>query len=51
MIRFNRPALEGDELDYIAEAVHGGHTSSSGPFSQRAADLLRDRIGVEPTCC
>ncbi len=47
MIRFNRPGLEGSELDYIAEAVKGGHTSSSGPFSRRTADLLRARLGVE----
>ena len=47
MIRFNRPSLEGSELDYIADAVSGGHTSSSGPYSKRCADLLRERIGVE----
>ena len=47
MIRFNRPALEGSELDYIAEAVSGGHTSSSGPFAHRASELLHERLGVE----
>lgn len=45
-IRFNRPAIEGNELAYIEEAVRGGHTSSSGPFSSRAADRLRDAAGV-----
>ncbi len=47
MIRFNRPSLEGSELDYIADAVSGGHTASSGPYSERCADLLRERVGVE----
>lgn len=47
MIRFNRPSLEGSELDYIADAVNGGHTSSSGPYARRCADLLRERIGAE----
>ena len=41
-IRFNRPSLEGRELDYIRQAVGGGHTSSSGPFSARAAEVLRE---------
>ncbi|MCW2793752.1 MAG: hypothetical protein JWO76_2850 [Nocardioides sp.] len=31
-IRFNRVSLEGQELDYIREAVESGHGSSSGPF-------------------
>lgn len=45
-IRFNTPGLEGRELEYIGQAVIGGHTSSSGPFSQRCADLLLERLGV-----
>jgi dTDP-4-amino-4,6-dideoxygalactose transaminase len=45
-IRFNRPGLEGRELDYIEQAVLGGHTSASGPFSDRVVDLLRERLGV-----
>ncbi len=46
MIRFNKPSLEGAELEYIADAVHTGHTSSSGPYAARVTELLRDRIGV-----
>jgi dTDP-4-amino-4,6-dideoxygalactose transaminase len=41
-IRFNHPSIEGREMDYIREAVDGGHTSSSGPFSQRVVELLRE---------
>ena len=32
-IRFNVPAVEGRELEYIRESIQGGHTSSGGPFS------------------
>ena len=32
-IRFNRPAMEGSELDYVRESIEGGHTSIGGPFS------------------
>lgn len=45
-IPFNRPSLEGRELAYIAEAVEGGHTSSSGPFAKRAAGIIRDALGT-----
>lgn len=45
-IRFNTPGLEGRELDYIQQAIAGGHTSSSGPFAERASALIRQRLGV-----
>jgi dTDP-4-amino-4,6-dideoxygalactose transaminase len=45
-IRFNQPALEGRELEYIRAAVEGGHTSSSGPFVRRAAETLRADVGA-----
>ena len=38
--------LEGAELEHIAEAIGGGHTSSGGPFSQRAAALLSEDAGA-----
>ncbi len=46
VIRFNRPALEGNELAYIQTAVETGHTSASGPYSAAAAELIRDFIGA-----
>jgi dTDP-4-amino-4,6-dideoxygalactose transaminase len=46
-IPFNQPTLEGHELEYMAEAVRSGPTSSSGPFSARAATLLRDESGAQ----
>jgi len=46
-IPFNRPSLEGRELEYMAEAISNGRTSSSGPFSARAAEVLRAETGAE----
>ncbi|MEX0875749.1 MAG: dTDP-4-amino-4,6-dideoxygalactose transaminase [Actinomycetota bacterium] len=40
-IRFNVPPLVGSEFTYIQEALQRGHVSSSGPFSERAAEVLR----------
>lgn len=45
-IPFNRPSLEGREIEYIREAVERGHTSADGPFSARAAELLRAEVGA-----
>lgn len=46
MIRFNQPGLVGPELDYLAKAVADGHTSSSGPFSERATEMLKESLGA-----
>jgi len=46
-VPFNRPALEGDELEYVRQSWVGGHTSAGGPFSRRAARLLADETGAE----
>ncbi len=40
-IRFNVPSVEGRELEYVGEAITSGHTSSSGAFTSRAQELLR----------
>jgi dTDP-4-amino-4,6-dideoxygalactose transaminase len=45
-IAFNKVSVEGAELEHIAEAIGGGHTSSGGPFSKRAAELLREDAGA-----
>jgi dTDP-4-amino-4,6-dideoxygalactose transaminase len=44
-IAFNRASVEGDELDYMRQSLESGHTASSGPFSTRAADLLKAETG------
>jgi dTDP-4-amino-4,6-dideoxygalactose transaminase len=45
-ITFNRPTLEGSELDYMRRAVEQGHTSSAGPFSKQVSDLLSAELGA-----
>jgi dTDP-4-amino-4,6-dideoxygalactose transaminase len=44
-IWFNRPYTTGAELDYIREAIANGHLSGSGPFAQRSAAWLQERLG------
>ncbi|HEX5861658.1 MAG TPA: dTDP-4-amino-4,6-dideoxygalactose transaminase [Nocardioides sp.] len=46
-IPFNRTEVEGRELDYMRESVEGGHTSTSGPFSRRVAEILQAETGAE----
>jgi dTDP-4-amino-4,6-dideoxygalactose transaminase len=41
-IPFNRPSLQGREMELIRAAVEQGHTSAEGPFSAQVAGLLRD---------
>ncbi len=46
-IRFNVPSIEGNELAYLEQSLREGHTSSSGPFSTRAAAILREESRAE----
>ena len=43
-IPFNRPSIQGREIEYIRTAVEHGHTSAEGPFSTRVASMLRDEL-------
>jgi dTDP-4-amino-4,6-dideoxygalactose transaminase len=45
-IPFNRPALVGNELLYVRQAVEGGHLSGDGVFSRRCSQLLEEWLGV-----
>lgn len=45
-IRFNVPAIEGRELEYVRTALDGGHTSASGPFSTKVGALLAEATGA-----
>jgi dTDP-4-amino-4,6-dideoxygalactose transaminase len=45
-IPFNRPTVEGRELEYVEQAVRGGHPSAGGEFSERVADLLAEHSGA-----
>lgn len=40
-IPFNRPSVEGREIEHVADAVATGHTAASGSYSARVSDLLR----------
>jgi dTDP-4-amino-4,6-dideoxygalactose transaminase len=45
-IPFNRPSLQGREIELMRLAVEHGHTSADGPFSAKVAEVLRDEIGA-----
>jgi dTDP-4-amino-4,6-dideoxygalactose transaminase len=45
-IPFNKPALVGNEIEYIVQAVRGGHASGDGPFTKRCHALLEKALGV-----
>jgi dTDP-4-amino-4,6-dideoxygalactose transaminase len=45
-IPFNRPSIEGDEIELMRLAVERGHTSADGPFSARAASILGEELGA-----
>jgi len=47
VIPFNRPALVGRELEYIADAVRAGHASGGGPYTARCQDLLRMSLAAD----
>ena len=46
-IVFNRAHVTGNEFAYMQEAIRNAHLASSGPFTQRCAEWLKDRIGCE----
>ncbi len=45
MIPFNRADLDRAELDFMAQALAGGHISGNGPFTHRAEAHLGDGHG------
>src|SRR5437867_1915312 len=45
-IPFNRPALLGSELEYIAQAVRRWHISGDGHFTVECQTLLEQELGV-----
>src|SRR6266571_2714665 len=45
-IPFNRPHATGREFAYIREAIAGLHLSGNGPFGERCARWLEERMGV-----
>lgn len=47
MIPFNRPDVSGNEQRYLQEALHSGHLSGNGPFSQRCCRFFEASLGCE----
>jgi dTDP-4-amino-4,6-dideoxygalactose transaminase len=45
-IPFNKPCIVGRELDYLREAVVGGHASGDGPFTAKVHQLMQERFGA-----
>jgi dTDP-4-amino-4,6-dideoxygalactose transaminase len=45
-IPFNKPSLVGNEIEYIVQAVRGGHASGDGPFTKKCHALLEEALGV-----
>jgi dTDP-4-amino-4,6-dideoxygalactose transaminase len=44
-IPFNRATFEGRELQYLRDAIAGGHVAGNGPFTRRTEQVLRDGHG------
>ncbi len=45
-IPFNKPGMAGNELEYIAEAIRGGHISGDGNYTRKCSTLLEEALGV-----
>jgi dTDP-4-amino-4,6-dideoxygalactose transaminase len=39
--------MTGHELEYVAQAISGGHLSGNGPFSERCCRWLEARMGTQ----
>lgn len=46
-IPFNKPTLLGNEIQYLQEAVAGGHMSGDGPFTKRCSEFLEQLCGAK----
>jgi dTDP-4-amino-4,6-dideoxygalactose transaminase len=44
-IPFNRPSLEGRELEYVRQSIDNGHISGDGPFTKRTSAALEAIFG------
>jgi dTDP-4-amino-4,6-dideoxygalactose transaminase len=45
-IPFNRPSVEGAELELLASAVANGHISGDGPYTREASRILETTLGA-----
>src|SRR6478672_9017885 len=45
VIPFNKPSVEGRELEYVRQAIDNGHISGDGAFTRRAHAMLEPIFG------
>lgn len=45
-IPFNRPAILGNEFEYMHQAIEAGHASGNGPFTKKCEALLEQALDV-----
>src|ERR1700738_4727912 len=45
MIPFNKPSVEGRELELVRQALDKGHISGDGAFTKRAHAMLEEIFG------
>jgi dTDP-4-amino-4,6-dideoxygalactose transaminase len=45
-IVFNKISVVGNEMQYVEQAIEGGHISGNGPFSKKAQAFLEERLGI-----
>jgi dTDP-4-amino-4,6-dideoxygalactose transaminase len=45
-VDFNRPAILGNELEYMKQAIENGHISGDGPFTKKCHAFLEQQFGV-----
>ena len=46
-IPFNRPCLEGMEMEHVSRAIRQGHASGDGPYSKACQALMESALGVK----
>jgi dTDP-4-amino-4,6-dideoxygalactose transaminase len=44
-IPFNKPSLQGSEIDHVLAAINNGHISGDGAFTKRCHTLLEQIVG------
>ena len=47
LLPFNRPSIQGRELELLHEALSSGHWSGNGPMTQRAEAILSDMFEAD----
>jgi dTDP-4-amino-4,6-dideoxygalactose transaminase len=48
-IPFNKPSKEGNELEYMAQAIQNGHISGDGVFTRKCSAWFEQNLGVPKT--